>query len=279
MLERRENPEHYDKVVEAWRFILGEDFHVGYFDPRGSGNLTQATAKLIDRLAEWGGAVGRDASVLDVGCGIGGAARHLHQRFGCRVTGITVTERERSRAEQITLKSGMAKSVEFHLAQATDNGLPDESFDLVWQLESSHLMPDKRSLFRENLRVLKRGGRLILCDFTLRRPSSIADLFHYSAELKAIESAFGRVKNETLAFYEEVLVDSGYAGVGTLDVTEAVRDTAACWRANLDQNREEILRVWGAGEIDEFRSACDAVETLFEVGLLGYGFVRARKSG
>lgn len=279
MLERKENAEHYDQVVDAWRHILGEDFHVGYFEPRGSGSLAQATARLIDRLAEWGGPVSKGCSVLDVGCGIGGAARHLHRRFGCRVTGITITERERARAEEIAAGSGMDRALVFNLAQATDNGLPDESFNLVWQLESSHLMPDKKSLFAENHRVLKQGGRLILCDFILRRPAEVADLFRYSPELAAIERAFGRVKNETLAFYEEVLTDTGFTEVRTLDVTESVRDTAKCWRSNLEQHREEILRFWGAEEIDAFRNACDAVERLFEVGLLGYGFVRARKRG
>ena len=81
---------HYDQVTSAWEYLLGADLHYGYFDEPGE-SLTVATARLTDRMAE---AAQLDASlrVLDVGCGIGTPAMTLAERFGCRVTGITISE-------------------------------------------------------------------------------------------------------------------------------------------------------------------------------------------
>jgi cyclopropane fatty-acyl-phospholipid synthase-like methyltransferase len=44
-----------------------------------------------DDLAKLAG-ISADASVLDVGCGIGGPARFLADTCGCRVTGIDLSE-------------------------------------------------------------------------------------------------------------------------------------------------------------------------------------------
>ena len=77
---------HYDKINRAWKHIFGDDFHYGYFRSKDE-SLEIATENLSALMAEKG-EIGRDMSVLDVGCGIGSPACLLAARFGCRVTGI-----------------------------------------------------------------------------------------------------------------------------------------------------------------------------------------------
>ena len=51
-----------------------DEFHIGG---------RQASEEFIDQLE-----LSENNHVLDVGCGIGGTARFVASRFGCRVTGI-----------------------------------------------------------------------------------------------------------------------------------------------------------------------------------------------
>jgi len=44
---------HYNSVSDAWRFIFGENFHLGYFRADET-NLSHATNALIDELARAG---------------------------------------------------------------------------------------------------------------------------------------------------------------------------------------------------------------------------------
>src|SRR4051794_18351636 len=81
--------QHYDRVTEAWRFLLGEDLHYGVF-ASGAEPLADATHALTDLMIEAAEfAPGLD--VLDVGCGTGSPACHLAEQLDVRVLGITTS--------------------------------------------------------------------------------------------------------------------------------------------------------------------------------------------
>src|SRR3990170_3903395 len=66
----------------------------------------------IEALARLGG-VGRDSRVLDLCCGLGGPARFLACRFGCRVTGVDLTHSRCASAARLTLRVGLSSRVGF----------------------------------------------------------------------------------------------------------------------------------------------------------------------
>src|ERR1035438_5412832 len=120
----------YDRVTEAWRLLLGEDLHYGYFED-ASEPLGEATLRLTRRIANWADA-GADMSILDVGCGIGNPARFLAKHHGCRVTGISPSAVGLGLATALTNASGLEQRVNFSVADGMANGLPDSAFDCVW---------------------------------------------------------------------------------------------------------------------------------------------------
>ena len=102
--------------------------------------------------------------VLDVGCGIGGAARHLATQQGCRVTGIDLTAEFVRTATLLSERVGLADRVTFVAGNALDLPFPPASFDLVWTQHAAMNIADRPRLYGEMHRVLRPGGRLALHD-------------------------------------------------------------------------------------------------------------------
>ena len=48
-INRSMNQRHYDYIADAWQYLLGDNFHWGYFDPP-SQTLESATEALIDQM-------------------------------------------------------------------------------------------------------------------------------------------------------------------------------------------------------------------------------------
>lgn len=168
---------HYDKVTRARVYLLGEDLHYGDFaDPEEP--LAAATARLTGRMAA-AADLRPGLEVLDVGCGIGTPAVTVARRYGCHVTGISISEVGLKTARQSVLEWGVADRVRFLYGDGMSNGLLDASCDRVWVMESSHLMGDKAALLGECARVLRGGGKLVLCDIIAHVVFPIADVMRY----------------------------------------------------------------------------------------------------
>lgn len=102
--------------------------------------------------------------VLDVGSGVGGTSRCLAKEFGCRVTGIDLTEEYCRAAEMLSAKTGLAHLVDFRQGDATNLPFDDCTFDVVWTEHVAMNIPDKTRLYREMHRVLTPGGTLAIYD-------------------------------------------------------------------------------------------------------------------
>jgi SAM-dependent methyltransferase len=122
----------------------------------------RATAELA-RLA--GLAAGMQ--VLDVGGGIGGAARTLATEFGCRVTVLDLTEEYCRTGEMLTSRAGLADGVTFRCASALEMPFADGSFDAAWSQHSSMNIEDRERLYAEVYRVVRPGGRFAFHEIML----------------------------------------------------------------------------------------------------------------
>jgi SAM-dependent methyltransferase len=95
---------------------------------------------------------------LDIGSGIGGPARMIALRYGCRVTGVDLTPHFVEAARALSGMCGMADRVRFVVGSAVALPLRAASFDLALLLHVGMNVPDKSALFREARRVLRDGG-------------------------------------------------------------------------------------------------------------------------
>jgi len=216
-------------------------------------------------------AAGLDANkrVLDVGSGLGGTSRCLAREFGCRVTGIDLTEEYGRAAAMLSAKVGLADLVDYRQGDATNLPFDDASFDVVWTEHVAMNIPDKRQLYKEMHRVLRPGGTLAIYDI-LAGPSS-AVLFPVPWA-RTPETSFLVQPNEL----RKLLEDAGFTISDWSDTTEAAR----AWFVSL----AEKIRVEGFPPIgfhlllgDEFKAMAQNQGRNLQEGRIVLGQVVARK--
>jgi SAM-dependent methyltransferase len=102
--------------------------------------------------------------VIDIGSGLGGPSRYLAATYGCRVSGVDLTEEFVSTATELTRRTGLARLVDFRVGSALELPFPDASFDLGWTQNVAMNIADRPRYYGEMRRVLKPGARLAIQD-------------------------------------------------------------------------------------------------------------------
>ncbi len=266
---------HYDRVTDVWSLLLGEDLHYGVFDT-GAEPLQQATRALTRRMLD-ASQLAPGLEVLDVGCGNGAPACLLAEEFGVHVLGITTSSIGVDRARQRAAEAGVSELARFELRDGTDNGLPDDSFDRAWVLESSHLMRERDQLVNECARVLRPGGRFVLCDIIRKRDIPFLELRERRDEFQTLREAFGDAHMQPLEVYAALATDAGLEVDDLVDLTEATIQTFDRWRANAATHQAEAVNSLGTEGFEAFVRSCNILESFWGDGTFGYGLISASK--
>jgi arsenite methyltransferase len=153
--------------------------------------------------------------VVDLGCGGGLDVLLAAQRVGPtgKAIGIDMTPEMIDRARSAAAQVGAANA-EFHLARIDQLPLADASVDCVISNCVINLVPDKPRVFREILRVLRPGGRLVVSDIALKQPLPERIARDVQAHVGCIAGAV------LIADYERLLREAGFEAV-------VVQDTGA----------------------------------------------------
>lgn len=265
---------HYDRVTEGWGLLLGDELHYGVFE-RDDEPLAEATGRLTSLMIE-GALFEPGQRVLDVGCGSGAPACRLAREQGVEVVGITTSEVGVATARARAREAGL-DAVSFEQRDGTDNGFPDASFDRVWVLESSHLMPDRAALVRECARVLRPGGRMVLCDIIRRREIPFLELRERREEFAVLRAAHGAARMDPLEEYVGLAEAAGLVVDLARDLTRETLPTFAHWQHNVDAHRSRVNDLMGEQGVDDFEHSLRILDSLWRDGTLGYGILAAAK--
>lgn len=159
----------YNDYLVAWCNRDNLALHYGFWEGDKPYAHHQALLNKNQALYQLAGIQAND-EVLDAGCGIGGSSIWMAREFGNQVTGITISARQADYARQHAKRHGVADRVKFQVSDFCKTPFPDASFSVVWALESACHALNKGQFLREAHRLLRPGGRLVVCDgFLLQR--------------------------------------------------------------------------------------------------------------
>jgi phosphoethanolamine N-methyltransferase len=200
--EKWDNRGQYsEKRIRLYEQIFGE----GYISSGGH-MTTEQLCFLLQNLT-------KDARVLEIGSGIGGAAFFLESQYGCFVTGVDLCEDVCTIAEERTATKG--STVNFMLGDILNIDFPPKSFDVIMSRDTLlHLSETKkRKLFAKCIEWLDDNGEIIIGDYC-RRPKSepICEFF------EAYVADRGYDLHEPFA-YGKLLEDAGFKKVVSWDVS------------------------------------------------------------
>ena len=137
-----------------------DEFHIGG---------RKASEDFLDQL----GLVAEN-HVLDVGCGLGGAARFVASRYGSSVTGIDLTSEFVETGNALCKWVGLHKRIWLHQGSALTMPFADGSFDGAYMLHVGMNIEDKEKLAVEVGRVLRPGSLFGIYDVMRAAPGDLA---------------------------------------------------------------------------------------------------------
>lgn len=275
--------EFYDASSGLWESIWGEHMHHGYYGRNGNYKLDrrQAQIELIEELLLWAGYNQQNVpqNIIDVGCGIGGSTLHLAQKFGSTATGITLSPVQASRAQERAAEAGLDSRVHFEVANALEMPFEDNSFDLVWSLESGEHMPDKTKFIAECYRVLKPGGKMILATWCHRETDSFAGELTPSevAHLKEIYRVYCLPYVISLSEYRTITLECGFENLQVDDWSIAVEPF---WDVVMDSaiTPQAITGLFKAGwQTIQGALSLNLMSRGYSRGLIRFGLICASK--
>ena len=141
--------------------------------------------------------------VLDAGCGLGGTARVLAKEYGCRVTGIDLTQQYVEVARALTDRMQLTGQCAFHVGSVTRMPFPDAAFDAAVSFHVAMNIRERDRFYAELARVMRSGAPLCVFD-VMRGPSP--GMIYPVPWAETEETSFLRSPAET----RDLLLDEGF---------------------------------------------------------------------
>lgn len=187
-----------------------EEFHIGG---------RKATAHAVDKMF-----LSTDQHVLDVGCGIGGAARYMASSTGCEVTGIDLTPEYIEVAKTLTELTGLENKVKFDICSALSMPFDDQTFDAAITLHVAMNIRERAALYREIARVMKAGSTLYIFDVMKKDDEPLRFPVPWA---QSGDTSYLTTPDETCALLEEAGFDVFEIGDRTEFALEFFRENMA----------------------------------------------------
>jgi len=219
-----------------------------------------------------------DATVLDVGSGIGGPARYMAMKTGCDFTGVELQQDLNTAATDLTQRVGLQDKVRFVTGdfverfKAKDPKLQAQ-FDHVMSLLVILHIPNRPEMLQALFDATKPGGTFLIEDFAL-----VGDKFTEleASNLKNVVSA-NTVTNQ--ATYVAELEAAGYCDIEVVEVSKPWTAWTKARHESYRDSKADTIKMHGETLFNSRVSFYEVIDSLFAGGNLGGVRITGRKRG
>ncbi len=218
------------------------------------------------------------SKILDAGCGVGGSSIWLAKNFDVHVTGISLTASQVVRAREYAKKKGVADQVEFKEADYCNTPFADESFDIVWGLESICYAVNKQDFVAEAYRVLRKGGQIVVADGFANKTEFTPEEWEY---VVAFLDGCVVPNFATVTEFQSAMENCQFNGINYRDITKEVLPSSEVLykKSQLTYPIEKILgwlKIRTPSQTANYYAAKSQYQ-IFKQGLAGYGIFSGTK--
>lgn len=151
---------------EYFRRAAGSPAHARFCEAVYGRDLCQHGMMDVEEMAFVATLLKPADSVLEIGCSNGRITGYLHEKAGCRITGVDYSDVAIDQALQRTRdKRG---SLDFRTLDLIHDPLPAESYDVILAIDSIYFMGDYGETLKKLNKGLKPGGRIIVAAFQVK---------------------------------------------------------------------------------------------------------------
>ena len=257
---------NYERLLEN---LWGEHIHLGFYEkPRIKKDFRKAKVDFVHELVRWSGLdkLPKGSRVLDLGCGIGGSSRILSDYYGFDVIGISISQEQIKRANELTVNKEFCR---FEVMNALDLKYEKGSFDGVWSVEAGTHMFDKQTFADEMLRVLRPGGILAVADWNQRDLSKHPLKFIEKFIMNQLLTQWTHPEFASIEGFTKNLLNSPYFG-SSLESSNWTKYTIQSWYESI----YEVFRRPSAIFKPGFRSFLKAFGQIPHILIMRWAFSR-----
>lgn len=209
-----------DHYMYFWDLNHSHALHYGYWDK--TTRTFRASLENMNRVLSNVASIKSNMRVLDAGCGVGGSSIWLAKNKNVHVTGISLSAKQVNKANGIASKLGLKNLATFQVQDFTKTCFEDNSFDIVWAIESICHAEDKSKFIAEAYRILKKGGQLIMADFFIVKDGSAKD----HEELDKWAHGWAVPFFEKKEVFENALIQNTFDNIAFIDSTSNIVKSA-----------------------------------------------------
>lgn len=156
----------YNLVTDFYEYGWGQSFH---FAPRKKWESFEDSICRAEYYLALRTGLTSGMKALDVGCGVGGPMRNIHQFSGADITGVTINDYQVKVANQYCAQKGFADKTRVVQGdfQKLSEKFEKESFDAAYAVEATCHSPNRVQTFKQINHCLKPGGMVAILDWVV----------------------------------------------------------------------------------------------------------------
>lgn len=233
----------------------------------GEGHISTGGPETTERLCKkLGDALKPGVRVLDVGCGIGGAALELAKRCDAEVVGIDLAPLMVQIANE---RAGATyPKIKFHVGDIFEQDFA-EPFDVVWSRDALLHIGRKAELFALLYKWLKPGGQLAITDYGRRAGEAGPGFEEYVRN-----TGYSLTSPEN---YAQLLKDAGFSKVEVEDATQDFLEILLRESKWMDENKDDFIKEFSAKDWQYLQDRWEKKREFIRAGDMKWAILHAVK--